>query len=512
MFFFPFYLVGFLLTIVALVAWFYFQRSAGASRFFGRLVLAGLGIYALGVLLAGGGGVLKMSVLFRDLLLIGGAGLVFQLLVRQRPAFFFGLLALGAVLLWYYQNYMRTAWEPLVVQTAQLDPNAELLVELKDGLGMGALRTIIDRYDLEYEPAFTLSHPERTDLDDYYAVNVPDGMADRLPAIERALRKSVSVDWVEPNEVINLDPEQPAKLPDPIRKRFGIDDPGLEFLWSFDKLGVDQLYTYLREQSIKPRQRALIAILDTGVDAKHEDLSDNYKSIQAKYDDDPRGHGTHCAGIAAAVSNNGKGVASFSHNNEFVQVASIKVLSAMGSGTQRTIVNGMLEAADRGAAVISMSLGGISNQSRQQAYEKAVAYANKAGTIVVAAAGNSNRNARDYAPVNAEGIIGVSAVDNQLNRAVFSNYVSDLSRGIAAPGVDIYSTIPGNQYATFSGTSMATPYVAGLVGLLKAIQPSLTTDQVYGILRQSGSDTKATAETGKLIRPYEAVQLLVNGR
>jgi thermitase len=261
----------------------------------------------------------------------------------------------------------------------------------------------------------------------------------------------------------------------------------------------------LSVNKIRAQRKALIAILDTGVDGAHEDLKSNFKSVKSQHDNDPVGHGTHCAGIAAAVSNNGVGVASFSTDNAYVQVTSIKVLNAMGSGTQQSIIKGMIEAADRKADVVSMSLGGFSDRFKIKAYEDAVKYISKAGGIVVAAAGNSNRNAKDFSPVNTPGVIGVSAIDQELNRAVFSNYVSEIKMGVAAPGVGIYSTIPNNKYATFNGTSMATPYVAGLVGLMKSIKPSLTAQQVYDILNKTGKNTKNTEQTGKLIQPFQAV-------
>jgi thermitase len=191
-------------------------------------------------------------------------------------------------------------------------------------------------------------------------------------------------------------------------------------------------------------------------------------------------------------------------------VTSIKVLNASGMGTQKSIINGMIKAADAGADVISMSLGGLSNQSKERAYRKAVKYANDKGAIVVAAAGNANRNAKNYVPAAVDGVISVSAVDNELRKAVFSNYVTDLKRGIAAPGVGIYSTIPGNQYDTYNGTSMATPYVAGLIGLMKSFKPGLTTDQAYQILNKTGKPTQQTDQTGKLIQPAKAVEQVLS--
>jgi len=273
-------------------------------------------------------------------------------------------------------------------------------------------------------------------------------------------------------------------------------------------MGIDQLYKSIKEAKIQPQRKATIAILDTGVDAKHEDLAGNYKSIRTKYDKDTQGHGTHCAGIAGAVSNNAIGVASFSQNNDFVQITSIPVLNNFGMGTQKSIVNGIIEAADNKVDVISMSLGGRSNPTKQKAYEQAIKYANDAGAIVIVAAGNSNDNAKNYAPANVKGVIAVSAVDEQLKRATFSNYVSDLAMGVAAPGVNIYSTFPKNEYKSLNGTSMATPYVSGFVGVMKSINPTLTTAEVYKILQSSGIGTNTTSETGRLIQPGDAVKLV----
>ncbi|TAK46412.1 MAG: subtilisin, partial [Saprospiraceae bacterium] len=277
--------------------------------------------------------------------------------------------------------------------------------------------------------------------------------------------------------------------------------------WGFEAMNMDKLYEFLKDK--KPVKKTLLAILDTGVDAAHEDLQANFVSTQSKYDYDRMGHGTHCAGIAAAVSNNNKGIASFSQDNAFVQVTSIKVLSDGGYGTQKMIIDGILEAADNGAGVISLSLGGPSSDSKQRAYQKAVDYANRKGTIVLVAAGNSKTNARQYAPANTPGVIAVSAVDTLLGRANFSNLVQDLDMAVAAPGVKIYSTFPGNQYKTMNGTSMATPYVSGLVGLMKSLKPSLTTKQVFAILNKTGLETKDKKETGRLIQPAAAVRELL---
>lgn len=498
------YALGFAVMILALVAWFYLQRSRHWTNILKNLVVAGMALYFLSVILVPGSIDIKFGVVARDLLIVAGVGGIFYMLVRNTSAFIIGLLLMLAGLGWYYKNVMKFSFVDNRIPLAE----QELLVEISEGATLDALIALQEKYGLKVERAFSPASPEATELDDYYLVDLPADRIDQLPKVKKALYASGIVDWVEENELIQVD-LQPARPLPGVNKKFGINDPGLENLWGFEAMDVDQLYTFLRDNNIKPRKKAKIAILDTGVDAEHEDIKANYTSSQSKYDNDPRGHGTHCAGIAAAVSNNNKGVASFVPDNGFVQITSIKVLSAMGSGSQKMIIDGIVEAADRGADVISMSLGGRSSQSKQSAYDKAIAYANKKGAIVVAAAGNSNRNAKDFAPVNSKNVIGVSAIDDQTNRAVFSNTVNDIKYGVAAPGVSIYSTVPGSKYETYNGTSMATPYVAGLLGVMKSLKPDLKTDEAYRILNKTGKDTKATKQTGKLIHPYLAVKALL---
>ena len=230
-----------------------------------------------------------------------------------------------------------------------------------------------------------------------------------------------------------------------------------------------------------------------------------------RLDVDSNGHGTHCAGVAAGVTNNGLGIGSLAGTGDspFVEVSSVKVLSAGGMGTQKTIIAGIIEATDEGADVISLSLGGRSNQSSQRAYSAAVNYAHRNGAIVVAAAGNSNRDAKDFAPANAEGMITVAAIDQLLLRAPFSNRTENISMAIAAPGVGIYSTVPGNSYRAYSGTSMACPFVAGLIGVMKSIRPELTHSDAYRIINGTGRESSETRITGRIVQPAAALAAIL---
>lgn len=512
------YPISFFISLSGLIMWFYYQENREMSKLMSTAFLGGFFVYLLSLAFADAELSYKMLVLIRDLFILGIVSQFFNFFAKNKTVFIAMLIILFAIFQFGLKPIMQNTFpqqkdkatsSTVTKANPNLDTNGELLVEVSEHHKMAELQSIIDKYGLTYEQAFNPLLKDQTELDDYVVVNVPDGQLNELKNIKQDLLNSGLIDWVEENEVINLDPMESKAVSSVQKKRnYGINDPELGQLWGFDAMEVDKLYSYLKANKIAPKKKATIAILDTGVDAKHEDIKAKYSSIKSKYDKDPRGHGTHCAGIAAAVSNNKIGVASFSPNNDFVSVSSITVLGSHGSGTQKGIIDGIILAADKGADVISMSLGGMSTTARQKAYEKAVKYANKAGTIVIVAAGNSNANATKYTPANVPGVITVSAIDEELNRAVFSNWITDLKMGIAAPGVNIYSTIPDDKYASFNGTSMATPYVSGLVGLMKSIKPSLTTAEAYKIIKNTGKDTKATKETGKLIQPSKAIEAL----
>jgi len=210
------------------------------------------------------------------------------------------------------------------------------------------------------------------------------------------------------------------------------------------------------------------------------------------------------------VSNNRVGIASLIPDSSFVRVTSIKVLNASGMGNQQAAIQGIIQAADMGADVISLSLGSPSSDLRQKAYSEAVKYANAKGAIVVAAAGNSNSNSKNYSPANAKGIIAVSALDVNQSKAPFSNTVQDIGFAVAAPGVKIMSTYPNLQYKEMNGTSMATPMVAGLIGLMKSFNPALTTADVYQILNETGKNTPDSKTTGKMIQAADALERVLD--
>lgn len=512
-------LIIFLVAFVTLSLWFLFKENKEVRSIFGKTFLGSFGLYLATVFLMPGVDVSWTSFAMNLVFLFGGG--FFLNTFSSSKIIFVPMLFL--MTMGYYYGVRGIDWFPFgtVEETSvvekegqaipeDLDQNAELLIEVSNGHQLNELNSILETYNLTAEPAFTVQDAAATELDDFYAVNIPENQMENYHAIFAALDASNLVDHIEGNEILSLDPMEATATERPAKKnKYTANDPEVGKVWGYEAMDFEALYQLLITENIKPVKKARIAIIDTGVDMAHEDLNEKFVSLGDYHNDDPHGHGTHCAGIAAAVSNNGKGIASFAPNNDYVEVTSVKVFGKYGSTSQRIIIDGMLLAVDNGADVLSMSLGGPGTPSRQRAYKQAVKYANKKGALVVVAAGNESIDARKRVPASVDGVITVSALDEGLNKASFSNSVEHVKMGIAAPGKQVYSTIPNNSYEYFNGTSMATPYVAGLLGLMKSIEPSLNTQEAYKILKQTGKDTRNTKVTGKLINPATAVNQLL---
>jgi subtilisin family serine protease len=244
----------------------------------------------------------------------------------------------------------------------------------------------------------------------------------------------------------------------------------------------------------------VIAILDTGTTVGHPDFDPSHfvnaqdfthfpQSADAIDDNVSFGHGTHVTGTIAAQANNGIGIAGMA---PAVSIMPVKVLNAAGDGRLDWILSGIDFARTHGANVISMSLGGQLGPDEVAAAQPTINAAYAAGITIVAAAGNDGNGIVEY-PCAFVHVICVGATDNADNHAGFSNangYVD-----VSAPGVGIESTVPSSVDATgyhlLSGTSMATPHVAALAGLILSAHPGENPDQVEATILSTAVDLGA---------------------
>jgi thermitase len=268
------------------------------------------------------------------------------------------------------------------------------------------------------------------------------------------------------------------------------NDPYWSLQWGPQKIEANSAWdTTVGNSSI------LVAVVDTGIDYNHPDLAANYVALGYDWvnmDPDPLddcGHGTHCAGIIAAVLNNGLGIAGMAQ----VRIMAEKVLDQWGGGYWDWIADGIINATNCGAKIISMSLGGYGDS---ELLHDAIKYAYDNGVLVVAAAGNDNTNMKSY-PAAYDEVIAVAATDQNDEKASFSNWGDWIE--LAAPGVSIYSTMPtyyvtlnsmgySMNYDYLSGTSMACPHVAGVAALVWSRYPEKTRDWVRMWLRYTADD------------------------
>ncbi|MGE5707033.1 MAG: S8 family peptidase [Bacteroidota bacterium] len=241
-----------------------------------------------------------------------------------------------------------------------------------------------------------------------------------------------------------------------------------------------------------------IAIVDTGIDPEHPDLKRKLKPGFNALDQgsdvrDENGHGTHCAGIAAASTNNGVGIAGIAPD---ASILPVKALGRSGQGSDATVAEGIVWAADHGASIISLSLG---TPDDTQVLKEACEYALKKGAFLVAAMGNAGNDQRSY-PAAYPGVMAVGATGEEDQAADFSQYGDWIS--VSAPGVAIYSTFPTyavelsdygfpQDYAAIDGTSQATPIAAGVAALLKAKHPGLTAAQLKQKIESSADPVGA---------------------
>ncbi len=422
-----------------------------------------------------------------------GAGLLLLKKAKAKPFVILGIMALGLAFVFGALGKVFGAG----------DNKADtFLVELGEDDQIEEVLPLLHARGLTAEKAFpTVSLSMDQDLAQVYIVS---GTVGNLQSAMKALRLDTeNVDHVEWNEVVSLSPPTNFESQSlPAGGSILENDPLAPSQWALDAIQGHEVHRML--QDMQPVRKARVAILDTGVDGAHEDITGVFETTPGNTD--KHGHGTHCAGIAGAATNNQIGMASLNWNGEFIDILSYRALGADGMGSIEMISQAIIDATNNNADVISMSLGGFS-LTPPRTVKKAVDYALKRNAIVVAAAGNSNQDAKNHMPSNIEGVITVSATDQNNNKAKFSNTNTSLTRPIAAPGVDIVSLIPGQEYGPKSGTSMATPVVSGLLGIMRALNPDISPEEAYEILHDTGETVSDSPKVGRLINAYQAVKI-----
>ncbi|WP_289017767.1 S8 family serine peptidase [uncultured Aeromicrobium sp.] len=320
-------------------------------------------------------------------------------------------------------------------------------------------------------------------------VTAPDGrpVVRTVRVADRAQAQRVVAAQLDDPSAVTVSMAQPVaalRSNDPLRGR----------QWALDRLQAETLWRRADGRATRSTPRAVVAVVDTGVDRTHPDLRGNVMRgvdvlTGGTVSGDPHGHGTHVAGIVAAVAGNRRGVAGLAPR---AAVLPIRVLGADGRGSSDDVARGVLIAVDRKAQVVNLSL---SAGTDDPALARAVAYAQRKGVLVVAGAGNSGCGVL-FRPVQYPaaypGVVGVGSVDADLRGSSFSSCGSWVD--VVAPGRGIWSTVPRDDrlscrdvYCALSGTSMSSPYVAAAAALAMS-RRGLSAQRVAARLEETARD------------------------
>jgi thermitase len=296
--------------------------------------------------------------------------------------------------------------------------------------------------------------------------------------VARRLNRSVLVSYAEPNFILRA-----TAIPnDPLfPELYGLNNTGQTGGRSDADIDAPEGWDAAGLGGFPATGGTKIGIVDTGIDQTHPELSGKVVDCGAAFGGtvlngtcaDDNMHGTHVAGTIAAKANNATGVAGVAFNSTLTICKAL--YTAAGTGLTSDVANCINWTHTHGAKVISMSLGGGQSATLKNAVAAAWENGSATGSVLVAAAGNDGDGTLNYPAAYPE-VVSVAATDHNDARATFSNANADVE--VAAPGVNVLSTIPGGQYAELSGTSMATPHTSGVVGVLWQLFP---TDTASGI-------------------------------
>lgn len=367
----------------------------------------------------------------------------------------------------------------LLLLPAPQDRPSEVLVRLRSGMDEGSIHRLFAQQGLN-----VIKRIPRIDV---WLVASSDTPAVTLA---RRLEQNSVVFWAEPNGLVHASGITPN------------DNFYQARQWNLRLIGLPEAWVFTTGDTRS------IAVIDTGVDLDHPDLvakiwtnleeiPDNGEDDDGNgYVDDVHGwnfvhgdaapqddnsHGSHVAGIAAAHTDNNTGIAGVAWQSPIMP---LKALNSHGDGAWADVAEAIIYAADNGARILNLSLGGGESS---QTIEKAVAYAHSQGCFLVAAAGNSESQPRpvEY-PAALPEVLAVAATTDSDTPWSYSNRGPEID--LAAPGVDVFSVNKSGSYYFSSGTSMATPHVSGLAALLWSLQPTLTAGQIGHVITSTAHD------------------------
>jgi subtilisin family serine protease len=387
---------------------------------------------------------------------------------------------------------------------------SELIVKFKEGRSKSTLRSFSGDIKKEFRAseAVVVSFPSVVDIE----------------KVANDLGNDPDVEYVELNQIYKLAVE---------------NNPNDE---SFPELyGMTKIQAPLAWSKTTGSKDILVGVIDSGVDYTHPDLAQNYWINEGEFgvdengvdlstngidddgngyiddykgwdfingDNDPmdgNGHGTHCSGTIGAVGGNEAGVVGVNWN---VSILGLKIFSDSGRTTTEAIVEGIEYSTLMNVDLTNNSWGG---GRRSPTIEAAISEANDKGILFIAAAGNnrSDNDRRAFFPANYEfdNIISVASTDIEDKRSWFSNF-GQTTVDVAAPGTNIFSTVPGGNYRNMSGTSMASPHVAGLAALIKSYYPEADLLNIKNRILHSGDSIEELVTrtlTGKRVNAFNSL-------
>jgi len=423
-----------------------------------------------------------------------------------------GLLLLSGLSYYFINSSSRKAEIPKNAQYIE----DEIVIKYKEGFAPGEEKHDSIKQQLKELGVISsqkVYESTEAPLDRYYKLQLKQGT--NIEEIRDALNKLEAIGEAEPNYILQT--------------RAAPNDTLYPRLWSLPKIQADKAWDIT-----KGKNEVTVAIVDTGVDYNHEDLQGKVikgrdfstcaqvsltppiTCLQQKLqDDDPlddNGHGTHVAGIVAALSSNQKGITGVVWQGK---ILAVKVLDTGGGGSMTDVMQGIEYAINNGSNVINLSLGAPGNCSPMNDLFKKAA---EKKIVIIAAAGNDNTELLNDVPGTCENVISVANTNQSDGKTDSSRWGSQID--IAAPGADIISLksarcdsrvcvpdkIINTSYLSLSGTSMASPHVAGVAALIISANQQLTSQQVEACIK-NGDEIQTDKPIGKRLNALKALEM-----